>query len=238
MAIGWKKLATYNDGGDKIQGNITGKAYEGLENILTKAEGGTGTNLAEGTAGQILASDGNNMVWLDGPSAPGQFMVSDGEGTWKWADIATTHNHDTEYLSLTSSNQKEITGNFNIDGALEVTGDCIFANPIEITATTQNNGQLNNGASNDGEGSGWFIDIDGGNEGTPESQDPSIVWRTNIYSTGAEGWVCGKYATDERVIQTFYPSTLDISSPPATVTLPGVWAQDDQGNVYMSTVTA
>ena len=52
--------------------------------------------------------------------------------------------------------------------------------------------------------------------------------------------MAGKY-NNERIVQTFHGSTLtagEVTTPPASVTHPGIWAQDADGNVYLSAQTS
>lgn len=233
MSLNWKKLATYESGGSKIEGDITGVAHGGIDGILSIDDGGTGSNLQNGSLGQILMMGNNGAEWAPAPDSAGLILSSDGQGSWDWYPINTSHDHDAQYLNINSDTTQTMSGSFHVDGTLEITGSVAFAEISDQQAATVNNGLLGNGGGS-GDNCGWFIDIDGLGETTPEADDPAVVWKSSLWGEGG-GWTAGKYSTGMRAIQTFYTDGyFDPESHPASVTTPGVWAQDASGNLYMS----
>ena len=204
MATTWKKLATYSTAEpNKIEGSITGIAYGGIEGNVELADGGTGADLSGGSMGSILMMGNQGAEWSPSPgNVAGKMIVSDGTGGWQWLPISESHNHDEDYLNITSEDTQTMVGSFHVDGALEVTGTVAFANVGEITATAVNNGVLGNGASNNAHNCGSIIDADGDNNGSPEAGDPCVLWSNSIYG-GCAGLTVGKYEQNQRVIKTY-----------------------------------
>ena len=230
----WKKLATYDATG-KVEGNITGTAI-GLDSVLPINKGGTGqSSLSEGTTGALLMWGSSGLQWSEAPDGGGKFLASTASGQWDWLDIASSHRHEGQYIPTATASGDEttdFTGSMLIGGSLEVQGSVTMATFNEISQVSSANGVLDNGASDDGNNSGWFIDEDpSDSSNTITSGDPCILWDSSYMGTSEGGWTVGLYSTDMRGLVMSMQTDI---SPASTPSHPGCFGKDASGNIYFS----
>ena len=223
----WKKLATFNSDG-QIEGSITGVSHGGLSEVLPINMGGTGqSNLGDGepVSGSILTWGDDGLAWVAPPDSGGKILVSLQTNEWGWKDIATSHNHDNNYIPLASGTDQEFVGNLLVGGGLDIGGNLIFNTFSEISSANSETAALQPGADS-GDGSGWYI-----GSGGISSDDPCLLWETNYMGAGVGGWTVGTYATDMRGIVMTSQTDIDIAVSP---THPGVIGKTSAGAVYIS----
>ena len=132
---GWKQIATLDDNGRL--GNSTTGAANGLADgvVLGVDQGGTGVSTLE--AG-LLTMTTTGYATLQ--PTEGSLLSVDGSGaltTISQDALASTHNHDADYLTkdsatvLGSGNNVELTGNLIVGGSISCTS-------LYVTASTAN----------------------------------------------------------------------------------------------------
>ncbi len=229
----WKKLAQKN-ADDKVIGNITGKAYGGLSATLGINQGGTGqTNLTTGAAsGSLMTWGDNGIEFIAPPSSDNQILASTPASGWGWQEIATSHHHDGDYISTQGDNNQTqtINGNLIIGGGLEIAGELSIDSFTAVSSVNVETAALQAGSDN-GDGSGWYIDMDTGDGASVTQGDPCILWEKDYMGvTGKGGWVVGNYTDDMRGLV----GVKNNITPTDTPDHPGVFGLDSAGDIYFS----
>ena len=227
----WKKLVTYDSNGN-VEGSVTGQALGGLSGTLPINKGGTGqATLGDGDVGDLLMWGVSGLECAPAPAGPGKILASKASGTWDWLEISESHNHDASYLPLASNDESiEFAGNLILGGSLEVGGTFYCENFLEVNTASTETAALQAGGDN-GDGSGWYIDYDGGADAL-ETSDPCILWETDYLGSGQASFVAGIYGSDMRGFVMSTATT--ITNPSADVSHPGIIGQDSSSNIYIS----
>ena len=228
---GWKQIATLDDNGRL--GNSTTGAANGLADgvVLQPGQGGTGTT---GLTAGLLTMTSTGYATLQ--PTEGDLLSVDDSGnltTVSQDALASTHNHDADYLTkdaatvLGSGNNVEMTGNLIVGGSIECTS-------INVTASTANQYKLNyNEALAASTDYGLLVDD---SDGTPG--DAGLIYKTDA-DGDADGiftgnWLLRSSGADRNILSVLHKAEFGDLPTPASEVVGTICALDD-GSMYINT---